>query len=167
MSSHFRLKLNLFSRLLLASNLFRKDALISVDLRATSILSGYRPAFCFMILGGHTNTTCLLIHAALFTSRLRNLIFRVDIPFFPLNVRTLVPLFTGVVPLYFSRKRVTGGQVLARVGTVPLFQSCKSAFCFRFFYVAAVKQKLACSEEIFTKESLFSVTLTAKARTRC
>lgn len=126
MSSHFRLKLNLFSRLLLASNLFRKDALISVDLRATSILSGYRPAFCFMILGGHTNTTCLLIHAALFTSRLRNLIFRVDIPSFPLNVRTLVPLFTGVVPLYFSCKRVAGGQVLARVGTVPLFQSCKS-----------------------------------------
>ena len=56
---------------------------------------------------------------------------------------------------------------LAPVRTVPLFQSCKSAFCFRFFYVAAVKQKLACSEEIFTKESLFSVTLTAKARTHC
>lgn len=49
----------------------------------------------------------------------------------------------------------------------PLFQSCKSAFCFRFFYVAAVKQKLARSEGIFTKESLFSVTLTAKARTHC
>ena len=43
----------------------------------------------------------------------------------------------------------------------------KSAFCFRFFYVGAVKQKLACSEEIFTKESLFSVTLTAKVRTHC
>ena len=116
------------------------------------------------------NTNCLLIHAVSFTTRLGNSVCRVDIPSFPSNVWTLVALFTGVVPLYFSFKRVatfTGGPFLAPVRTVPLFQSCKSAFCFRFFYVAAVKQKLACSEEIFTKESLFSVTLTAKARTHC
>ena len=129
--------------------------------------SNVRPSTAPAHLG---NTNCLLIHAVSFTTRLGNLVWRVDIPSFPSNVWTLMALFTGVVPLYFSFKRVatfTGGPFLAPVRTVPLFQSCKSAFCFRFFYVAAVKQKLACSEEIFTKESLFSVTLTAKVRTHC
>ena len=82
------------------------------------------------------NTNCLLIHAVSFTTRLGNSVCRVDIPSFPSNVWTLVALFTGVVPLYFSFKRVatfTGGPFLAPVRTVPSFSVVQKRFLFSVF----------------------------------